>query len=42
MSRNRMFLSADKTHAELGYRPRPHTPGVRAALDWFGREAYLD
>jgi dihydroflavonol-4-reductase len=42
MSRNRMFFSSDKARAELGYRPGPHTLGVQAALDWFGREGYLD
>jgi dihydroflavonol-4-reductase len=42
MSRNRMFFSCDKARRELGYRPGPHTAGVQAALDWFGREGYLD
>jgi len=42
MSRNRMFFSSAKAGAELGYRPGPHTAGVRAALEWFGREGYLD
>ena len=42
MSRNRMFFSSDKARAELGYRPGPHAAGVRAALEWFGREGYLD
>ena len=42
MSRNRMFFSSDKARAELGYRPGPHTLGVQAALEWFGREGYLD
>jgi dihydroflavonol-4-reductase len=42
MSRNRMFFSSNKARAELGYRPGPHTLGVQAALDWFGREGYLD
>jgi dihydroflavonol-4-reductase len=42
MSRNRMFFSCGKARAELGYRPGPHTAGVEAALEWFGREGYLD
>lgn len=41
MSRNRMFFSSDKARTELGYRPGPHTAGVQAALEWFGREGYL-
>jgi dihydroflavonol-4-reductase len=42
MSRNRMFFSSDKARRELGYRPGPHTAGVQAALEWFGREGYLE
>jgi dihydroflavonol-4-reductase len=41
MSRNRMFFSCEKARRELGYRPGPHTAGVRAAIEWFGREGYL-
>ena len=41
MSRNRMFFSSDKARRELGYRPGPHMAGLQAALEWFGREAYL-
>ena len=41
MSRNRMFFSSAKAERELGYRPGPHLPALRAALDWFGREGYL-
>jgi dihydroflavonol-4-reductase len=41
MSRNRMFFSSSKARQELGYRPGPHTAGVQAALEWFGREGYL-
>jgi len=42
MSRNRMFFSSEKARRELGYRPGPHTAGVRAALEWFRREGYLN
>jgi dihydroflavonol-4-reductase len=42
MSRNRMFFSSDKARRELGYRPGPHMAGVRAAVEWFGREGYLE
>jgi dihydroflavonol-4-reductase len=41
MSKNRMFFSSAKAERELGYRPGPHLPALRAALDWFGREGYL-
>jgi dihydroflavonol-4-reductase len=41
MARNRMHFSSAKAERELGYRPRSHTEGLRAALDWFGREGYL-
>jgi dihydroflavonol-4-reductase len=41
MLRNRMFFSCDKARRELGYRPGPHSAGVEAALEWFGREGYL-
>jgi dihydroflavonol-4-reductase len=41
MSRNRMFFSSAKAGRELGYHPAPYTDGLRAALDWFGREGYL-
>jgi dihydroflavonol-4-reductase len=41
MSKNRMFFSSAKAECELGYRPGPHLPALRAALDWFGREGYL-
>lgn len=41
MSRNRMFFSSARAGRELGYRPRPHTHALRAALDWFGRAGYL-
>jgi dihydroflavonol-4-reductase len=42
MSRNRMFFSSAKAGRELGYRPAPHAAGLEAALEWFGREGYLD
>jgi dihydroflavonol-4-reductase len=41
MARNRMFFSSEKARRELGYAPGPHAAGVRAALEWFGREGYL-
>lgn len=41
MSKNRMFFSSAKAERELGYRPGPHLPALRAALDWFAREGYL-
>lgn len=41
MSKNRMFFSSAKAERELSYRPGPHLPALRAALDWFGREGYL-
>ncbi|MDB5839480.1 MAG: NAD-dependent epimerase/dehydratase [Herminiimonas sp.] len=41
MSKNRMFFSSAKAERELGYRPGPHLPALRAALDWFGRTGYL-
>jgi dihydroflavonol-4-reductase len=41
MSKNRMFFSSAKAERELGYRPGPHLPALRAALDWFEREGYL-
>jgi dihydroflavonol-4-reductase len=41
MARNRMHFSSAKAERELGYRPRSHMEGLRAALDWFGREGYL-
>jgi len=41
MSRNRMFFSSEKAKQELGYAPGSHKAGVRAALEWFGREGYL-
>ncbi|MFL6673771.1 MAG: hopanoid-associated sugar epimerase [Massilia sp.] len=41
MSKNRMFFSSNKAERELGYRPGPYQAGLRAALDWFGREGYL-
>jgi dihydroflavonol-4-reductase len=41
MSRNRMFFSSAKAGKELGYRPGPHLPALRAALDWFRSEGYL-
>ncbi|MEN3296468.1 MAG: dihydroflavonol-4-reductase, partial [Burkholderiales bacterium] len=42
MAKNRMFFSSKKATRELGYRPGPYQPALRAALDWFGREGYLD
>jgi dihydroflavonol-4-reductase len=42
MSRNRMHFSSAKAKRELGYRPAPHAPALRAALDWFALEGYLD
>jgi len=42
MSRNRMLFSSDMARRELGYRPGPHMAGARAAVEWFGREWYLD
>lgn len=42
MARHGMFYSSDKARAELDYRPGPHAAGLHAALDWFGREGYLD
>ncbi|WP_019141288.1 hopanoid-associated sugar epimerase [Noviherbaspirillum massiliense] len=41
MSENRMFFSSAKAERDLGYRPGPHLPALRAALEWFGREGYL-
>jgi dihydroflavonol-4-reductase len=41
MSKNRMFFSSAKAERELGYRPGPYLPALRAALDWFDREGYL-
>jgi dihydroflavonol-4-reductase len=41
MSKNRMFFSSAKAGKELGYRPGPHLPALRAALDWFRSEGYL-
>lgn len=41
MSKNRMFFSSAKAERELSYRPGPHLPALRAALDWFGHEGYL-
>jgi dihydroflavonol-4-reductase len=41
MSKNRMFFSSAKAERELSYRPGPHLPALRAALDWFEREGYL-
>jgi dihydroflavonol-4-reductase len=41
MSQNRMFFSSAKAGRELGYRPGPYQPALRAALDWFDREGYL-
>jgi dihydroflavonol-4-reductase len=42
MSKNQMFFSSAKAERELGYRPTPHLAALRAALDWFSREGYLD
>jgi dihydroflavonol-4-reductase len=42
LAKNRMFFSSKKATRELGYRPGPYQPALRAALDWFGREGYLD
>lgn len=41
MSKNRMYFSSAKAGHELGYRPGPYLTGLRAALEWFGREGYL-
>jgi dihydroflavonol-4-reductase len=41
MSKNRMFFSSAKAQRELGYRPGPYLPALRAALEWFEREGYL-
>jgi dihydroflavonol-4-reductase len=41
MSRNRMHFSSDKAARELGYRPRPHSEGLRDAIDWFSRAGYI-
>jgi dihydroflavonol-4-reductase len=41
MSKNLMYFTSAKAERELGYRPGPYQPALRAALDWFGREGYL-
>ncbi|WP_323073830.1 NAD-dependent epimerase/dehydratase family protein (plasmid) [Mycetohabitans endofungorum] len=40
MSRYHMFFSSAKAQRELGYRARPHTDGLRDALDWFRANGY--
>jgi dihydroflavonol-4-reductase len=41
MSKNRMYFSSSKAERELGYRPGPYQPALRAALDWFRSAGYL-
>lgn len=41
MSRYHMFFSSAKARRELGYRARPHSDGLRDALDWFRTNGYL-
>ncbi|MCG1042102.1 NAD-dependent epimerase/dehydratase family protein [Mycetohabitans sp. B8] len=41
MSRHHMFFSSAKARRELGYHARPHTDGLRDALDWFRANGYL-
>lgn len=40
MSRYHMFFSSARAQRELGYRARPHTDGLRDALDWFRANGY--
>jgi dihydroflavonol-4-reductase len=41
MSKYRMFFSSDKAARALGYKARPYREGLADAMEWFGREGYL-
>ena len=41
MSKYRMFFSSDKATRLLGYKARPYREGLTDAMEWFGREGYL-
>lgn len=41
MSKYRMFFSSDKASRALGYKARPYREGLADAMEWFGREGYL-
>jgi dihydroflavonol-4-reductase len=41
MSKYRMFFSSDKANRALGYRARPYRAGLTDAMEWFGKQGYL-
>lgn len=42
MAAHRMFFTAAKAERELGFRARPYRQALADAVDWFGRNGYLD
>ena len=42
MAKKKMFFSADKAKARLGYAPRPAKEAIADAVQWFGAHRYLE
>ena len=41
LARKKMFFTSARALARLGYRPRPASEAIVAAIDWFDRHGYL-